>query len=117
MNKTQEKTNKPIWVTMDAEKCIGCQMCKMDCAAQHSGQKDLPVCYPQSWNLLADGRLSMDLQELSQACQLCQGCVDTPCVTICPTGAVRVLEARQISFSPRVRHMGHPKGKMIQVSA
>jgi len=117
MNRMPEKTKKPIWVAVDKEKCIGCQMCKMDCTAQHSGQKDLPICYPQSWNLLADGKLSMDLQELSQAGQWCQGCTDTPCVTICPTGAVRVFEASRIPLYPRAWHIGRPEGKTIQVSA
>lgn len=117
MNRRQEKIGNPKWVAVDEEKCIGCQMCKMDCVARHSGQKDLPVCYPQSWKLLAGEKLSMDLRELSQDWKLCQGCTDTACVTICPTGAVRVLGAREISFSPKVQHIGRPKGRTVEIPA
>ena len=118
MSRRHEEIGKTIRVTVDEAKCTGCQMCKMDCAARHSGRKDLPVCYPQSWELLGEGKLSLSLCEISQAGQLCQECTDTPCVTICPTGAVRVLEVRQqFPSRPRQQNMGRPKGKTREVSA
>ena len=116
MNRIPEKIGKLIRIKVDEEKCMGCEMCIMGCAARHSGQKHLPVCYPQSWRLLADEKLSMNLWELSQGWQLCQGCTDTPCVTICPAGAVRVLEVGQIPSRPRDQHLGKPKEKAPELS-
>ncbi len=79
-------------IAVDVEKCIGCQMCMMDCAAHHAEEKDLPIAYPRSWEILPDSRLYVDLDGPHGVPLLCKHCENAPCATVCPTGAIRVDE-------------------------
>ena len=99
-------------VAVDIGKCIGCQMCTMDCAAHHADPKDRPVVYPQAWDLLPEAKVSLDvngpclltcpfalisMDKEGRAAQKCDTCVerlqegiDPVCVQICPRGALSV---------------------------
>ena len=77
-------------IAVEIEKCIGCQMCMMDCAAHHADKKDLPIAYPQAWKLLSESRLFVDLDGPQAVPLLCKHCENAPCATVCPTGAIQV---------------------------
>jgi len=99
-------------VAVDMGKCIGCQMCTMDCAAHHADPKDGPIVYPHSWDLLPEAKVSLEvdgpclltcpfawisMDKEGGAAQKCDTCVerfeegiDPVCVQICPRGALSV---------------------------
>jgi len=97
-----EKGRPPTQYTIDveAEKCIGCQMCMVDCAAHHAEPKDLPIVYPKSWDLLPGPEVMGDApwkerkDGMKQKCSACmeglgQG-MEPVCVQICPFGALSI---------------------------
>ncbi|MBW2122626.1 MAG: response regulator, partial [Deltaproteobacteria bacterium] len=86
----KQKPQVQYAITVDVDRCIGCQMCMMDCAAQHAEAKDLPIVYPKSWSLLSESRLYVDLQGPQPVPLLCRQCENAPCVSVCPTGAIEV---------------------------
>ncbi len=88
----QEQPRVQYSIAVDVEKCIGCQMCMMDCAAHHADEKDLPIAYPRSWELLPESRLYVDLDGPHGVPLLCKHCENAPCAAVCPTGAIRVDE-------------------------
>jgi Fe-S-cluster-containing dehydrogenase component len=81
-------------IAKDREKCIGCQMCMIDCAAHHTDAKHTPVVYPQAWDLLPEARLFGEEGGAAQKCDMCaerlQAGIDPVCVQICPRGALSV---------------------------
>jgi Fe-S-cluster-containing dehydrogenase component len=77
-------------VAVDIEKCIGCQMCMIDCAAHHADAKNGPVVYPQSWDLLPEARLYVDVEGPIPVPLLCKHCENAPCAMVCPTEAIQV---------------------------
>ena len=79
-------------IDVDIEKCIGCQMCMVDCAAHHADPKDLPISYPKSWDLLPEARLFVEAEGAVPVPLLCKHCEGAPCATVCPTGAIQVDE-------------------------
>jgi len=85
-------------IEVDVEKCIGCQMCMLDCAAHHASPKDLPVVYPKSWELVGKAGLF----EGALTAEKCDGCVERyeaglepVCVQICPSGALSIKPVPQ----------------------
>ncbi len=76
-------------VAVDIDKCIGCQMCMVDCAAHHAETRE-PVSYPQAWKLLSESRLFVDLEGPVPVPLLCKQCENAPCATVCPTEAIQV---------------------------
>jgi len=58
----KQKPQVQYTVTVDVDKCIGCQMCMMDCAAHHADPKDSPIVYPQAWKLISESRMFVDLE-------------------------------------------------------
>ncbi len=77
-------------IDVDVDRCIGCQMCMMDCSAHHADPKDLPIAYPRAWELLPESRLIVDVSGSQAVPLLCKHCENAPCATVCPTGAIRV---------------------------
>jgi len=87
-------------IDVDVEKCIGCQMCMLDCAAHHAAPKDLPVVYPKSWDLLPGPEVLRDTLwkerkgGMKQKCGVCMEGLDEGmepvCVQICPFGALSI---------------------------
>lgn len=76
-------------IVVDVEKCLSCKSCELECAVAHSKSKDLlktlkEIPLPQSRvNVEGLGDISMPMQ--------CRHCEDAPCVTVCPTKAIKKL--------------------------
>lgn len=87
-----ESPRAAYMIDADIEKCIGCQMCMIDCAAHHADENKLPISYPKGWDLLPESRLFVDLNGAFPVPLLCKHCENAPCATVCPTGAIRVDE-------------------------
>lgn len=76
-------------VFVNADRCIGCKRCKLECAIAHSkagnligAMKEVPVPHPRvSLHML--GNSSIPLQ--------CRHCENAQCVAVCPTGAMHRL--------------------------
>lgn len=88
-------------IAVDAEKCIGCRMCMVDCAAHNAGPKDLPVAYPRSWGLLPEAEPFADVflpvgieATASRECEACMEAlgagIEPVCMQVCPRGALSV---------------------------
>jgi carbon-monoxide dehydrogenase iron sulfur subunit len=88
----RQRTQAQYTVAVEIDKCIGCQMCMIDCAAHHAATEDLPVVYPQSWKLLSQSRLFVDLEGPQPVPLLCKQCETAPCATVCPTGSIEIDE-------------------------
>ena len=113
-----EKTRERIWsVIVDTEKCMGCEMCMMECAAHDADVKDLPIVYPQSWKLISASRLSVEPGTHRPIRRLCKNCEHTPCIDICPNGAIRVVELLHGVSVPISKRTEHAKGAEVRVSA
>ncbi len=88
-------------IEIDTEKCIGCRMCMVDCAAHNAAPKDLPVAYPKAWALLPEAGLFADVAlpaaregTVAHKCDAClkglEAGIEPVCVQICPNGALAV---------------------------
>ena len=86
---------------VDTEKCMGCRMCMVDCAAHNAGPNYLPVAYPKAWELLPEAGLFADVVlpagvkgTTTPKCETClkglEEGIDPVCVQICPSGALSV---------------------------
>lgn len=80
-------------IYIDLEKCLGCRSCEIQCAVAHSAAKSLlgalredPLPLPRVQVEAAEGCV-MPLQ--------CRHCEDAPCVTVCPSGALKKLGLEQ----------------------
>jgi Fe-S-cluster-containing dehydrogenase component len=114
MENTKEKI---VSVTVDMEKCMGCEMCMMECAAHDAGVKDLPIVYPQSWRLISESRLTVEPGTHRPVRVVCRNCEHTPCVDICPKGAIRVVELLDEVGVPKFKRTEHTEGVEVRVSA
>jgi Fe-S-cluster-containing dehydrogenase component/FixJ family two-component response regulator len=85
----QEGPQAQYTMAVDIDKCIGCQMCMVDCAAHHAETRE-PISYPQAWKLLSESRLFVDLEGPVPVPLLCKQCENAPCATVCPTEAIQV---------------------------
>lgn len=82
--------NKAIMI--DVERCLGCRSCEIACAVAHSESgileqaiKERPK--PQKRvTVQAVGAFGVPLQ--------CRHCKDAPCITVCPTKAIRRKQAQ-----------------------
>lgn len=77
----------PKMIIVNERRCLGCRSCMLACAVAHSGADSLadairlPVAPQARVHVEAVGRFGLPIQ--------CQHCEDAPCVTVCPTGAIR----------------------------
>lgn len=83
-------------VFVNPERCVGCKQCQIACAVEHSESKSVYQAIaedrkPRPRVLVAPG-ISMNTSYPNK----CRHCDPAPCMTVCPTGAIRrddVLEA------------------------
>jgi Fe-S-cluster-containing dehydrogenase component len=91
-------------IEVDTERCMGCRMCMVDCAAHNAAPKDLPVAYPKAWALLPEGDFFPDVvlpagveRTAAHKCAAClkafEAGLEPVCVQICPNGALTVKPA------------------------
>lgn len=68
--------------------CMGCRLCEIYCAVQHSKSKDLVKAYRGEYPKPVPRILVEEKEYLSFAIQ-CRHCEDAPCISACMTGAMR----------------------------
>ncbi|MFO7900182.1 MAG: 4Fe-4S dicluster domain-containing protein, partial [Planctomycetota bacterium] len=78
-------------IVVNVGRCLGCKSCEMACAVEHSASRTLfeAICEsppPRS-------RVSVEQGAGFVVPLQCRQCEDTPCVTICPTGALYRADA------------------------
>jgi len=77
-------------ITVDADRCLGCKSCMIECAMAHTQARSLVEAMkadtpPQSRvHVEPIGPFGMPLQ--------CRHCEDAPCIGICPTEAIARLD-------------------------
>ena len=67
--------------------CMGCRLCEIYCAVQHSKSKDLVKAYRGEYPKPVPRILVEEKEYLSFAIQ-CRHCEDAPCISACMTGAM-----------------------------
>ena len=85
-------------VFVNPERCIGCKQCQIACAVEHSQSKALYEAVfeepkPRPRVLVAPG-LYLDTSFPNK----CRHCDPAPCMTVCPTGAIRCDLSTSIVF-------------------
>jgi len=77
-------------ITVDADRCLGCKSCMIQCAMAHTQARSLIEAMeadtpPQSrLHVEPIGQFGMPLQ--------CRHCEDAPCIGVCPTQAIARLD-------------------------
>lgn len=70
------------------ENCMGCGLCEVYCAVQHSKSKDIIKAYTREHPKPISRVILETNKPVSFAIQ-CRHCEDSPCVTACLSGAMR----------------------------
>lgn len=68
---------------VDAQACRGCEACVLACAVAHEG-----VSHPSLARLM----VHKDMARFEFSIDYCRHCDDPPCLTACPSGAMRMDE-------------------------
>ncbi len=71
-------------IFMDLNRCIYCRACEVACEREHEGHSFMSV-------LLLDERHSLPMN--------CRHCEKSPCVSVCPTGALNRVENGPVIIS------------------
>ncbi|WP_272701469.1 4Fe-4S dicluster domain-containing protein [Desulfovibrio sp. Fe33] len=96
--------NQELAFVFDASRCNGCKACMIACKDKH----DLPVgvswrkvleCASGDWTEEPDGSYTQNVLAyyVSVSCNHCENPV---CVTVCPTGAMQVVENGIVAIDP-----------------
>lgn len=73
-------------IVVDAERCLACKQCMIECALAHTSARDLfealagDEALQSRVHVEPAGRFGMPLQ--------CRHCEDAPCIAVCPTEAI-----------------------------
>lgn len=87
-------TTSPRWgMTIDLNRCVGCQTCTMACKYANDTQPEI------QWRSVIDVEVGSfpDVQRLFLPVG-CQHCAEPPCVPVCPTGATRQRDDGLVSI-------------------
>jgi carbon-monoxide dehydrogenase iron sulfur subunit len=82
--------SRPGMVVIKVERCVGCKRCKIECAVAHSKSKDLLAAMQETPR--PQSRVAVEPVEKYSAPLQCRHCEDAPCVTVCPSGALKKNE-------------------------
>ena len=81
-------------ITTDIQKCVACRTCELACAVAHSASGDIMEAVNETPR--PHKRVAVEAVEDFAVPMQCRHCEDAPCVTVCPTGAIK----RQAADSP-----------------
>ncbi|MET1127814.1 MAG: 4Fe-4S dicluster domain-containing protein [Thermoproteota archaeon] len=71
-----------VWILRDFERCSGCRLCEIECSLGHEGR-----VWPEASRIKV-----FEYAPGVVVPHLCTQCPDYPCVSVCPTQALRVSE-------------------------
>ncbi len=74
-------------IYVDLDRCVGCHTCEIECAVEHSESKELFEAIHEE--PLPQYRIDVEYFDESNIPWQCRHCEDAPCVTVCPTDAIR----------------------------
>jgi len=75
-------------IVIDAEQCMACLTCEIECSLAHSQSKDLGEAMNE-----VEPRINVEAAQEFAVPMVCRHCEDAPCVKICPTKALSRQEA------------------------
>jgi len=70
-------------IVIDAEACMACLTCQVECSLAHSKSKSLDEAMGE-----VEPRLDVEAVEEIAVPMVCRHCEDAPCIKICPTKAL-----------------------------
>ncbi|MCR4416466.1 MAG: 4Fe-4S dicluster domain-containing protein [Ignavibacteria bacterium] len=74
-------------MVIDTKKCVGCQDCVLACKTENN----IPEGYNRDWIVTEVHGKFPDLH-MEIRTERCNHCTNTPCVSVCPTGASHIHE-------------------------
>lgn len=84
------------YITCDPELCTGCAICEMACSVEKEG-----VFYPDQSRIHL-----VHVDEKTAISIACRFCENTPCVSACPRGALKMDENKNVIRVDRLRCIG-----------
>ena len=100
MTALPETTDKTLGLVIDLDTCVGCHACVIACKGWNTENYGAPLSDQDPYGAEPSGTFlnrvhSFEIKPETGAAQLvhfpksCLHCEDAPCVTVCPTGALR----------------------------
>ena len=87
------------------EVCMGCGLCQVYCAVEHSKSKDIIKAYKREYPRPLSRVRVEEVKPLSFAIQ-CRHCEDPPCVVACLSGAMHLDEETGLVMHDAEKCMG-----------
>ena len=75
-------------IIANEETCMGCGLCEVHCAVQHSTSKDMVKAYNREKHRPIS-RIRLEVSKPVSFAIQCRHCEDAPCVSACLSGAMR----------------------------
>ena len=111
MTNLPASTDRKLGLVIDLDTCVGCHACVISCKGWNTENYGAPLSDQDAYGANPSGTFlnrvhSFEVQPEQGAAQLihfpksCLHCEDAPCVTVCPTQAIAMLEVRDPDHIP-----------------
>ncbi len=93
-------------VIYSKEKCLTCHQCEMACAVKHSLSGNIYSAISEPINPQSRIFIESDLSGSSSVPNKCRHCNPAPCISSCPSGALKRAEGTEVVLSDENKCIG-----------